>query len=642
MQHATLDREAPADACAAARLAQARALRKDDPQAALAAAQEALRATEGRRTALAAAALQLCGELQHDLADYEGAATHGARALSLHQVLADGAGTADSHDLLGRVHEKLGEDAEALVHHQQSLALGRAAQDGHRTCRALLCLGVLRYNQGDYPGAVGHYLEALALAQSAGDPCLHGRALGCLGNAFERMGELARSLEYHQQCLQRFDEAGFPRERSFALNNVANVYLALGDARHAITFHEASLALKRRLKDRWGEGTSLQNLGDCHLVLGELDAAQALFEQSLTVVEPIGDRQGMCVARLGLGEVAERRGDLETAAQSLQAAQRISAELGQPYDQVVSLHGLGRVWRRQGRMAQARAALEDALRLTQDIRTRRLAQGVLDELSSLCEETGDLPAALAHARTAYRLERELFNEDLENRLRHLKLHFELERADKEKALQLLRNAELARVNRELEHSNAQLEQANEQKARLLQALEKQKRQLQRRSTRDALTGLYNRRHFDQELSRAFRASRRYDQRLGVVICDIDDFKKINDRFSHQTGDEVLKAVARLLARHCRKTDVVARYGGEEFALLLTGTPGESAFAVCEKIRSLVARHPWQRIHPELKVTLSMGIADEEGAESHEALMAQADKRLYRAKHNGKNQVVLRP
>ena len=305
----------------------------------------------------------------------------------------------------------------------------------------------------------------------------------------------------------------------------------------------------------------------------------------------------------------------------------------------MSLLHLGRVHRQRGCDDEARQAFERALHLADTLETKRLTQSVRSELSELLEQRGDAAAALVHLREAYRLEREVFNEQLESRLHNLQLHFELENAERETELHRLRHVELARANSELLNANASLAQANRQKEALLHALEKKKRQLQRQSIRDALTGLYNRRHFDTELARAIRLAGRHQQPLAVVLCDIDDFKQINDQFSHQVGDEVLRRVARLLAKRSRRTDVVARYGGEEFALLLPATTRQRALAVCEKLRCLVADHPWQEQHPGLRVTLSMGVSATAGQADPGWMMADADEHLYRAKRSGKNQVA---
>ena len=163
--------------------------------------------------------------------------------------------------------------------------------------------------------------------------------------------------------------------------------------------------------------------------------------------------------------------------------------------------------------------------------------------------------------------------------------------------------------------------------------------LEQLASRDALTGLYNRRHLDQALAEEVRRAARYAHPLSVALCDVDNFKRVNDGFSHGVGDAVLKEVARLLESSVRGVDTVARYGGEEFVLLFPETEAAQARVVCEKIRLEVARHPWSRLHPELSVTLSVGVADlQHGVHDRGAILSAADLKLYEAKRSGRNRV----
>jgi two-component system cell cycle response regulator len=122
-------------------------------------------------------------------------------------------------------------------------------------------------------------------------------------------------------------------------------------------------------------------------------------------------------------------------------------------------------------------------------------------------------------------------------------------------------------------------------------------------------------------------------------CDVDDFKRINDTFSHAAGDDVLRAIAGILRQHVRQSDIVARFGGEEFVVLFPFATLRQATAAAEKLCALVREHAWSDIHPALAVTLSAGVAEAHGQPGHEALLAAADGRLYQAKRSGKNCVV---
>ncbi|MBN8488833.1 MAG: diguanylate cyclase [Burkholderiales bacterium] len=632
----------PADGDAAAWLAQARHLRHAEPSAALERVQVALAAAQQQHDEPTQAACQLlCAELHHDLSNYPRSSQAAELALALFERLDDATGCFDAERALGRNGEKLGDDAQALRHLDKALAIARRQDDPRRAGLALLSMGHVQHNAGDFVGAVERCRQALELAQGGDDADLAAKAEAGLANAFARLGEYARALTHHQRCLVQFDEPSFPRERSYILNNIANVHQALGDHASAIDFHHQSLRLKQRLQDRWGEGTSLQGLGECALALGHFDQAQAHFEASLNLARSIGDSEGECELRQSLGDLAVRRGRLDEALAEYASGLQLSQRLNRRYNETTLLLRLGQLHRQRSDGGQARDCLARALQRSEDLQLRRERQRIHEELAGLLEDEQAPALALQHLRQAYRLQREIFTEDLDTRLRHLKLHLELEQAEHDRAQDRRRQQELASMNEALARSNAELAQAAAQQERLLKALERQKRLLQRQSTQDALTGLPNRRLFDQELLRALRHSRRIGHPLSVVLCDIDDFKSINDRFSHQTGDAVLHAIGRLLVRHSRKTDLLARHGGEEFALLLNGTPGEQALGVCEKIRQAIASHPWQTLQTGLAVTLSMGIADAPATDSPEALMALADQRLYAAKHRGKNQVVWR-
>lgn len=199
---------------------------------------------------------------------------------------------------------------------------------------------------------------------------------------------------------------------------------------------------------------------------------------------------------------------------------------------------------------------------------------------------------------------------------------------------------LARVETHLALRNLQksLQEANEVKTVLLEQLRQQADLLEQQTREDCLTGLYNRRELDQRLALEFQRTRRFGHPLTVVMADIDFFKGVNDRFSHQVGDEVLKAVAGILQGSCRVTDFVARYGGEEFTLFLPETTVTNGVVLCEKIRRAIEAYDWDRIQPDLTVTISMGLAEDRGLTDHDALLRAADDKLYEAKHSGRNQV----
>jgi diguanylate cyclase (GGDEF)-like protein len=155
---------------------------------------------------------------------------------------------------------------------------------------------------------------------------------------------------------------------------------------------------------------------------------------------------------------------------------------------------------------------------------------------------------------------------------------------------------------------------------------------------DSLTGLANRRQLDNRLVALLGEARKGGLAVTVALADVDHFKGINDRFSRAVGDEVLKCVGDILRAHCRLGDVAGRYGGAEFMLLFRRLDMRAATAQCERIRRAVASYDWPSIHPQLRVTLSMGLASSASFEEAQGILDAADHWLYEAKHHGRNQI----
>ena len=161
----------------------------------------------------------------------------------------------------------------------------------------------------------------------------------------------------------------------------------------------------------------------------------------------------------------------------------------------------------------------------------------------------------------------------------------------------------------------------------------------RLSITDGLTGLWNRRHLDLRTSEELDRAARFGEEFALVMCDLDDFSDINNRFGHQVGDAVLVEVSNRLAGSTRQVDLVARYGGEEFLLLLPRTDRAGAMEVAEKVRAAVTSCPVQTDAGPVSVTVSLGVASHPAdGTTVAALVGAADAALYRAKRAGKNQV----
>ena len=172
--------------------------------------------------------------------------------------------------------------------------------------------------------------------------------------------------------------------------------------------------------------------------------------------------------------------------------------------------------------------------------------------------------------------------------------------------------------------------------------------LKRVGLSDSLTGVNNRRFFDQRLLEEVGRARRTQEQLTCLFMDVDHFKLVNDEHGHQTGDQVLRVVAGLIREQLRASDVLGRYGGEEFAALLVNASAEAAMEIAERIRTVIEAHPFESMDEKsLVATISIGVAtlSDSGQEASLEVLAndlvdRADQGVYTAKRQGRNQVVL--
>ncbi len=176
---------------------------------------------------------------------------------------------------------------------------------------------------------------------------------------------------------------------------------------------------------------------------------------------------------------------------------------------------------------------------------------------------------------------------------------------------------------ELYNKNIELKNANE-KLKLL-------------STTDPLTNLFNRRKMNIEIEKEFKRSNRYGTKFSFIMFDIDWFKKINDTYGHQAGDVVLKELSSLTKEIVRSTDIVSRWGGEEFLILCTETDLDTAYNLAQRLREATENY---KFSVGKKVTISIGVHEFDGKESADEMLKNVDDKLYKAKNNGRNCVVM--
>lgn len=472
------------------------------------------------------------------------------------------------------------------------------------------------FRLGDGDAARRHGFAALRLAHDRFGPAERARAHNGLAVVFGADGLFAEALDHLWQAVHLREEAGLDVDGAL-LNNLANVYVELGRHDEAVGLLDRAVERARASGDHGVAATALANLGRTHVRAGRPALAIPALDAALETFERL-DRPGDVAATLA------KLGAAHGAAGAAASAQRV-------FERALALHGEGHGVRFEdetraeyGRWAlsagESTIALEQlqaVVALCGDDDEAVARTDVLEPLSRALEAAGRLGEALAVLRrhVALQADRRAAEADATARVRLLELQHGVQG-----------DQEIARWHAlELERRNAEL---RERAARL-----------EKLSVTDALTGLRNRRALDRRLREETTRATRYGHPLVLALLDLDRFKEINDGFSHDVGDRVLVHVARLLAAHLRASDLAARWGGEEFALLFPETDLRAAAPILDRLRRALADHDWSRVAPDLRVTASIGVASLAEVSGPETLLRLADRRLYSAKHAGRDRTV---
>ena len=489
-------------------------------------------------------------------------------------------------------------------------------------------LGLALHHAGRHAQGLAELTRALETVP-ADDLALRAEVLRRLSMGCEMLGALEDALAWAAQSLEAARRLGDPLRVADAQLSLGVIHSRCGDAAAGLTQFEQVLPVYEAAHETRASISVLNNMGINCKNLARYTESAAHFERALALAEQADDPGPTAVVRSNLGETQWLMGRDSAARRTLTLAIAQLVEAGSSDGEINARLNHGRLLFGLGELESACAELEHVLRASERSGGRNHTAVAHLTLAELHKSAGRFETALHHHEAYHAAERAQFNEESDRKLGSLRVQHEVADAQHEAQVERLKHGEIARAHAELQRLHAALLAADTEKNALLARLAEQSRT-------DALTGLANRRQLDEWLSFELARARRHGQPLAVAMCDLDFFKRINDRLGHAIGDAVLRQVAVILRERCRGTDLVARYGGEEFCIGFVQTEGAAAVQTCEALREAVARYDWAAVHPELAVTLSIGVSDDLSQPGHERLLADADMHLYRAKRDGKN------
>lgn len=525
----------------------------------------------------------------------------------------------------GSAYGRLGELENAVADLERGLQLSRECNDRFRQAGCLHLLSTANHFLGNYSTSIEYIVESVSLHRSLGNTLELIEALNNLGAGYGALSDYSEAARHIMEALDLCETVDKPEIRLMCLNNMGLVKEQCGEIEEALAAFDESIQIGLAINDIYSTANTYCSKINLLREAGRLQEALAAGLQVLPMAQELKNPHREALVLTNLGMTYSDLGDWKSAEETLLRAQEL-AEASR-YGQAIStiFFALGSCYLRQNDLVKARIHLERALSEATERGEKQPITAILLRLVELYEKEGDYATALYYHRVYHNTYTALKLEDAQKLLVAQKARLAVRKAEQ--------------IAEDKRRENEELNSLIGQKAAALREVEAQASLLLRQANTDALTGLYNRRYLYDYLPNALQKSSDYGVSLTLVIADIDDFKQINDRLSHQVGDEVLKAIAHLLQSSCRSQDTVIRYGGEEFIIVLPETTLPEAQHICERMREAVAFFAWQTIHPALTVTTSIG-AVTATSPGWETILTQADANLYQAKHDGKNRVVL--
>ncbi len=496
---------------------------------------------------------------------------------------------ANCQRLIGLGHERRGNPEDSVRAVYRSLSLYEQLGDRHGQARTLSLVGVQLATIGSSASALEHLERAISLAAQLQDPDTDFRVWNNLAVIYERMEDHAKAIAALQTALPKAKALGNPHmikhaESALVVNQIYQCMRAPGadsaEAQREALESAVQGAAWHLEQCRLGgydvmATTTAQGLADGYLALGRTGEAQAVLAEGLSKVLSTGQKGEETEFELKLGVVENKA----------------------------------------GLRAQGMSRLARALRSAEELNRRDLQARCHQALSQANQDHGDLASALEHYQRYHQIQIGILRANASAHVQVMSIKLDIERTRLEAEILRLRAAELERTNRSLQVTAEQLSR---------EALE------------DPLTGLGNRRYFEQRVVELRATSR---AAVTIAIGDIDHFKRVNDNFSHATGDDVLREVGAMFRRCFRPHDIVARFGGEEFVVAIVGSTEAQAERALERLRATIEGHDWQNLRSGLAVTISLGLARLSLAGDIDAALQRADEALYAAKRAGRNRIV---
>lgn len=462
------------------------------------------------------------------------------------------------------------------------------------------------YQRNDFYHALDFVLKAHALTITYNYPNEYYFTIKLTGDIYYKLGAFESASKYYMMALNQTGDIDTNRKKCDILCSLSATYLESGILDLATDYGVEALQMAELLEEDLLIGNANLELCRIHRKRRLGDKALKFGLKSVEMYKKTEDQRGLALIYLEIASIYANQKDMMLSMNFYEKALGISMDIGFEEGIIHSNYLLGSLMFKEGNTGKALIVLEEALEVSRrnSLGTHKVDLYYL--LSEIYAETGEFELAYNAYKTGTELNEHIRSERHRERIYQLQNEFNMSLKDQ------------------------QLKHYKEEN----QTLERRNKELTEEVIRDPLTHLLNRRGLRNAISGI-----EYLAKDTLILCDIDDFKQINDQYGHPCGDVLLQSISDLMVKYSGEKDLIARWGGEEFLILLPDTSMEAAVEYAQRMMNRIALEEFGCDDHSFRVTMTFGIASMIG--DFETSIHLADQRLYEGKGNGKNQVVFK-
>ena len=538
-------------------------------------------------------------------------------------------------------------NAKGYAFADAKLAQALAAHDNAAAIRFYYCRGGYQESLKTARDALADYERGIALARSTSDDAMLAEGLEARGGTYSVLGIYGKALADLLEARRLYTQHELSEAASQILLDIGITYRRLGYPDKAREYLGQSVEHAKRVGDNDSLFLSALQLGYADQETGHPDTALATQQRALALAIGTGDRASIAAAHLAIASVRSDLHHYQDALEDLDEADAGFAATGDHVSTGMANFERGRALAGLNQPRKALAEFDSAETVFQANGNQRYLQTLHHAKAKTLETLGQTAAALAEYKRYLDAHDAVAKERANQQAQMLREQFDTDRAEMENARLKAEQGMKDRQVQDLQSVRRWQQVAMGLLAILLGVLVllairqlARLRNWKRMASLDPLTGVANLRGVEQFAAAAMRQARTQHDPLAVLAIDLDEFKRINDGYGHPVGDRVLRQIARVCADALRDGDLLGRIGGEEFLAILPNTLLDHALDVAERLRRRVETLEIAELPAGLHLSISIGVAQ---MQPHDEIVAEliqrADAALYRAKAQGRNQVV---